>query len=76
MNSIKVISVLILLLGIAALTVGLIIYWYTLPVSPWASVLVLIGILLMLGAIILLCIGIHYDLEQSIERIQLSSQIK
>jgi len=76
MNTTKLTSILLLLLGAAAFVIGLLIYWYTLPVSPLASVLIMIGILLMLGAIIILCISIHYELEESIQVIQLSASIK
>lgn len=86
MHSAKAISIILLLVGIAALTIGLVIYWFSTPVvvnssvtssvSPWASVLVLMGILLMLGAIIFLCIGIHYELEDSIYQMEQSAQQK
>src|SRR3989338_5769953 len=79
MNSLKVTSIVLILIGSTLFGIGLIIYWFTTgtesrapvatTVSPWASVLVLIGLLIMLAAIIYLCLGIHYELEASIEDI-------
>lgn len=50
----------ILFLGSILYITGLLIYWNTNPVSEWGEASIVIGLLLLLGAIIMLCISMQY----------------
>ena len=57
MNVVKIISIILLISGIIVFVGGIIILWRSEPPYGWASVLIFIGILFLLGANITLCIG-------------------
>lgn len=61
MHGLKLLSIILLISGGTVFAIGLWLYWITNPVSEWASAFTMIGLLFLLGAIILLCIGQQYD---------------
>jgi len=61
MHPLKSSSILILIAGIILFVTGIIMYWTINPVSASINGFVMAGILIMLGAIILLGISIEYD---------------
>jgi len=65
MHVVKIISIILLISGIIVFVGGLIILWRSTPPYGWASILILIGILFLLGAIITLCIGQQYEQSSS-----------
>lgn len=65
MHSTITTSIILLFLGITFLILGIWLYWTTNPISNWASPSVVIGILLLLGAIIALCLGQNAEIPIS-----------
>lgn len=65
MHALKIASVLILIAGVILFSTGVIVYWINNPVPNWASGFVMSGLLIILGAIILLCISLQYDAEKA-----------
>jgi hypothetical protein len=61
MNWTKIFSILLFLSGAVFFSLGIYLYWTTNPISGWASILVMTGLLFLLGAIVFLCIGQQYD---------------
>jgi uncharacterized membrane protein HdeD (DUF308 family) len=60
MNSLKISSIIVFIIGILLLTGGLILY-KTEPINSWSSLLILLGVLIMLSGIIMLSSSIQYD---------------
>jgi hypothetical protein len=70
MHALTVASILLLIAGSLVLAGGLFLYWQTNPVSIWATALVIIGMLFLLGSIIMLCVSLQYNTEFLYERLR------
>lgn len=70
MHILKFISIILLLSGVGFFAAGLWLYWTTNPISNWASVLIMIGIIVLLGAIILLIISLQYEIKPLAARLK------
>jgi heme A synthase len=61
MNWFKIASVLLLLGGLVLLVIGLAILNFLTEVPAWNTVIIIIGLLFMLGAVVMLCLALQYD---------------
>lgn len=69
MNSTKLAAIGLLILGSVLLIIGLVLYAIFTPPPSLSSVLILLGICIMIGAAIIMCIGVHTDLQASLQQI-------
>lgn len=67
MNSLKFVSILLLIFGGILFIIGLWLYWTTNPISGWAGFSVVTGLLFLFGAIIFLCVSQQYDTPETID---------
>lgn len=63
MNILKIICILLLFVGIGFFVSGVWLYWVTDPISEWAGVFIVFGLLFLFSSIIFLCIDEQYDQE-------------
>lgn len=79
MHPLKIASIVIFILGIVLLVWGLVIYRTQSPTADatfkWASFLILMGILILLGAIVMLCFSLEYDRPQLQSLPEVSSEV-
>ena len=61
LNSLKLLSLFTLGVGVILFIIGLVVYWVLPTETIWTTLLVLGGVLLMLGAILILTISLQYD---------------
>lgn len=66
MHPLKITSILLFLAGAIIFFAGLLILWKGNPPYGTASVLIAIGLLFALGAIIMLCVSLQYDMKMPI----------
>lgn len=72
MHFLKIFSILLLIIGAILFVVGLIWYMQSGPPYGYVSAVITIGLLLILGSIVMLCVSLQYDMKSPIE--QLKSQ--
>ena len=71
MHPLKIVSILLLVSGATIFVAGLIVLWKTQPPYGWASILIMIGILFLLGSIIMLCVAQQYDMKSPIQQAEI-----
>lgn len=71
MHLLKIFSIILLIIGIIIVVSGLIWYWNASPPYGNISVIIIIGFLFMLGAIIMLCVSLQYDMKPPIEQLKI-----
>lgn len=61
MHLLTLTSWIVLVFGILFVIIGLYIYWYI--NTTWSTFILAFGIIILITAIILLCIALHYDVN-------------
>lgn len=61
MNVLQIFSILVLIAGLVIFFIGLTIYAVLNPAPEWCSLVIMIGMLFVLGAIVLVITSIDYD---------------
>jgi uncharacterized membrane protein len=57
MNITELASIGFLIIGLTLFTAGIAIYWLTTPTAEWSTIVIMIGMLLVIGAIVLLIVS-------------------
>lgn len=68
MNSLKITSIALLVFGFIIFVIGLILFWtVSSPTSnAWASVSIMLGVIIILASIIFLCLSHHYESQNQL----------
>ena len=61
LNTLKLVSLVVLIIGIILFIAGVIVYGINTKQTDWTSVLTLVGAAIIIGAIVLLMFSLQYD---------------
>lgn len=61
MKSVKILSILLMVIGAALLGIGLAIYWYNIVIPGWANAFIVLAFIFLLSSIIILCLSQQYE---------------